>query len=69
MITIAVFYSVYFFMCYFMKDPITPVGLFVPLIGAVTLMLLQYAARGSQMALYITKDEIGDKIKELDDEV
>ncbi len=68
MITIAVFYSVYFFMCYFMKTPITPVGLFVPMIGAVTLMLLQHAAQGSQVALFVTKDEIEDKIKELDDE-
>ena len=69
MITIAVFYSVYFFMCYFMKDPITPVGLFVPLIGAVTLMLLQYASQGSQVALFVTKDKIEDKIREQDDEV
>ena len=69
MITIAVFYSVYFFMSYFMKDPITPVGLFIPLIGAVTLMLLQYAAKGTHVALFVTKDEIEDKIKELDDEV
>jgi len=68
MITIAVFYSVYFFMCYFMKAPITPVGLFVPMIGAVTLMLLNYAAQGSQVSLFVTKDEMEDKIKELDNE-
>lgn len=68
MITIAVFYSVYFFMCYFMKEPITPVGLFVPMIGAVTLMLLNYAAQGSQVSLFVTKDEMEDKIKELDNE-
>jgi hypothetical protein len=51
-----------------MKDPITPVGLFVPLIGAVTLMLLKYASQGSQVSLFVTKDEIEDKIKEFDDE-
>jgi len=68
MINLAICYSVYLFLCYFMGADITPEGVFMPLITWSIISCYAEVCSQNVMNIYISKDNVEKALKEMDDE-
>jgi len=68
MITLAITYSVYLFLCYGFDTKPTPHGLFLPFIVWFLLAMYQAIREDKEVNIYLTKEQV-DRLSEASEEL